>query len=102
MLIKNVMLAGLLTLVAPVAAYANAADCGIANLNCGSEGTNLIGKSVTSYELATPNNASDSSVDYLTPPAGERNPAKIVKVYRTDPDILNVPKGMPQIGAPQG
>ena len=101
MLIKHVIVAGLLTLAAPVAANAHTSGCGFADQNCVT-GTNLIGTSVTSYELATRINAKDSTVDYLTPTVGERTSGKIVKIYRTNPDILNVPKGMAQIGEPQG
>ena len=102
MIIKHVIVAGLLTLAAPVTAYAtNTSGCGFADQYCVT-GTNLIGTSVTTYELATRINAKDSTVDYLTPMVGERTSGKIVKIYRTNPDILNVPKGMAQIGEPQG
>ena len=101
MSIKHVIFAGLLTLAAPIAAYAHTSGCGFEDQNCVT-GTNLIGTSVSTYELATRINAKDSTTDYLTPSVSERSSGKIVKIYRTNVDILNVPKGMPQIGAPQG
>ena len=101
MVIKHVIFAGLLTLAATTAANANRSGCGFEDQNCVT-GTNLIGTSVATYGLATRVNAKDNTVDYLTPMVGEGQSGKIVKIYRTNPDILNVPKGMAQVGAPQG